>query len=227
MLVVNDHGDPAVYAAVRGAPNPGRVPLRCFDTGYAGYGLALARNVGLRFARHDAAVFVDDDLTVGPDFLAAHRRAPMGPRAGRVDFQVDGPHGRTVHPDRRGEIMTGATRVIDDPAPYLGFLWGANFSIPTVLALAIGGVDEAFLDEGEEDMDFGARAMLAAGRLVVVPEARAVHHGPDRTLAAELGIDLGPQRLGRAQQRFAARASLVVNGGLGYWHQPRWLAMTV
>jgi GT2 family glycosyltransferase len=43
-------------------------------------------------------------------------------------------------------------------------------------------------DEDEEDMDFGARAILASRRLVVVPSARVVHHGPDAVLKKQLGI---------------------------------------
>lgn len=37
-------------------------------------------------------------------------------------------------------------------------------------------------------MDFGARAILASRRLVVVPSARVVHHGPDAVLKKQLGI---------------------------------------
>jgi glycosyltransferase involved in cell wall biosynthesis len=227
LLVVNDHGDPSVYAAIAAVPNPRGVPVRAFDTGYAGYGVVLARNAGLRFARHEAIVFLDDDLSVEPRFLSAYERAPQGLRIGRVDFAVVRDGVRRVYPDRRGELVAGATRVIEDPRPYLGFAWGANCSVPTRLALVLGGFDEAFLDEGEEDMDFGARAMLAARGLVCVPEARAVHDGPDRTLAAELGVDLGPPRIGRAQERFASRGGLVVNGGPSYWSLPKWDAMPV
>jgi hypothetical protein len=221
ILVVNDAGDASVFDAVAEAAAGSGVPLRCFDTEHvSGFGVVLARNIGLRFARCATTIFLDDDVAVGRDLVARYQRAPEGLRLGRIDFAVELAGRQLVVPDRR-DILHGADRAVEPVGAYLGYLWSANFALPTLLGLAIGGFDEAFLDENEEDMDFGARAMLAGRRLVAVPSARALHHGPDDLLRHQLGLPVS-DRPRRAQERFARRGHLVVNGGEAYWRGPRW-----
>jgi hypothetical protein len=227
ILVVNDNGAHAVFDAVAALPRAAAV-VRCFDTHYAGYGLALARNVGLRFARYDTAICLDDDLEVDDHLVRAYQEAPSGLRLGRIDFRVSVEGQARVMADPRGAIVQGPTTEIDDLVRYRGFVYGGNFAIPTRLALAVGGFDEAFLDEGEEDVDFGARVMAAARAAFAVPAARALHDGPTLTVAHRLGLEAPPQRVGLAVERLqqAGRGSRV-NGGLAYWLGDRWQGFVV
>jgi glycosyltransferase involved in cell wall biosynthesis len=223
ILVVNDNGGPEVFDRLSRL-RTGGIPLRCFDTGYTGFGAALARNVGLRFARHETIVFLDDDVSVGPELVARYQQAPQGIRLGCVDFVVEIDGERRVYPDRRRVLMTGADRLIESYMPFLFLLWSANFCIPTAVGVRLGGFDEAFLDQGQEDSDFGARLIFATQRLVAVPSARAVHHGPDRQLRRLLGMPV-TMRPERAGERLRARGGVEANGGLAYWRRPKWQQM--
>jgi glycosyltransferase involved in cell wall biosynthesis len=215
ILVVNDHGSPEVYDIVRGVPEFGRLPVRFFDTGFSGFGLVLARNTGLRFARYPLTVFLDDDVTVARNFLATYLAAPEGPRAGRIDL-VD-PDTGAESPDRRGALMEGPARRLEDWRQTRGCIWGGNFCMPTDLGLFLGGFDERYLNECEEDYDFSVRVVLASRALVVVPGALARHH-------ARVGP---PTRISRVAERMTNLKTLVVNGGLRYWTDPRWQTMVV
>jgi glycosyltransferase involved in cell wall biosynthesis len=50
-------------------------PIRWVDTGYSGYGLALARNAGILAASDGVVAIIDDDSLPVPEFVAAHRAA--------------------------------------------------------------------------------------------------------------------------------------------------------
>lgn len=225
-IAVNDAGDPAVFDVVREAGRASGLDVRCLDTHYSGYGLTLARNVGLRFARYDTAVFLDDDLRVDGDLLRRYREAPTGVRAGRIDFEFMDGRVRRQWPDRR-LIMRGRDRVLHPWAAFEEFLWGGNCAVSTELALALGGFDEAFLGEGEEDTDFCGRAIRATQRPVAVPSARALHEGLDHGTRVWFGIASGA-RVGKSRALLADPArGVVVNGGVSYWAGPRWASFVV
>ena len=101
-------------------------------------------------------------------------------------------------------------------------MWGGNCAVPTELGLALGGFDETFLGEGEEDLDFSVRAVAATHRPVAVPSALATHQGLDRNGRVWLGFERFT-RPGRANDRLADPArGLIVNGGIEYWAGARW-----
>lgn len=82
------------------------------------------------------------------------------------------------------------TQVLPAENDIPGMVWGGNMSVPTMPALIIGGFDEAFLDEGEEGMDFGARMILTLKQLILVPQAQAVHKGANQQISKKLGLPL-------------------------------------
>jgi hypothetical protein len=101
-------------------------------------------------------------------------------------------------------------------------MWSANCAVPTEVGLALGGFDEAFLNEGEEDLDFSARTVRATHRPVAVPSALALHHELDRSGEATLG-DGRKTRISRANERLGDPArGVIVNGGVAYWSGDRW-----
>ena len=56
-------------------------------------GLPQARNYGWTNAKHDAIVFVDDDVRCGPDLVSEHLRALLKPGVGLVAGGIDAPGG--------------------------------------------------------------------------------------------------------------------------------------
>jgi hypothetical protein len=221
ILLVNDHGTGDVFAAAREIARQTGAVLRTFDTRYTGYGLTLARNIGLRQASYRTTVFLDDDLEVGVDLLRRYHEAPEGVRMGRIDFTFESAGVQRQCPDRRIALQ-GPDRVLRPWSAFEGFMWGGNCAVPTELGLALGGFDETFLGEGEEDLDFSVRAVAATHRPVAVPSALATHQGLDRNGRVWLGFERFT-RPGRANDRLAdpTRGS-IVNGGIEYWASARW-----
>jgi glycosyltransferase involved in cell wall biosynthesis len=72
ILLVNNNDDPSVFALAREAVAGSNVELRCFDTGYKGFGAALARNVGIAHARYIVSLFLDDDVMAPPGLVSRH-----------------------------------------------------------------------------------------------------------------------------------------------------------
>lgn len=110
-------------------------------------GLPRARNYGWQHARHEAIVFVDDDIRCGPELVSEHLRALRRPGVGIVAGGIDTPHGP---PDRRGRPGTYRRWTA---TPLRGFAArgetvadhaaGCNFSAWRHALAAVGGFDEA------------------------------------------------------------------------------------
>ena len=222
ILVVSDGSQDGVLQVLTELTSDSLCSVRFFDSmATDDYGLALCRNIGIRFARYDRLVFLDDDLSVGPDFLAQYEAAPEGLCLGRVDCITERADAFEVVRDQRGMALRGETRALNPWKPWLGFLWGANFCVPTRYAMAVGGIDLAFINEGQEDTDFGARLMYFLSGVYVVPRAVATHYGPVSNHRTEVGVESEP-RPAKASQRFSSRKSMIVNGGLRYWKGAQW-----
>jgi phosphatidyl-myo-inositol dimannoside synthase len=108
-------------------------------------GLPCARNYGWQHAKHDAIVFVDDDIRCGPSFVSHHLRSLSQPNAGMVAGGVeesipglDSSPGRfnswTATPERNFGATTECT------AQHVP---GTNFSAWRAVLQAAGGFDEA------------------------------------------------------------------------------------
>tara|TARA_Y100001968_G_C19442560_1_gene763368 strand:+ start:932 stop:1726 length:795 start_codon:yes stop_codon:yes gene_type:complete len=222
ILLINDNGNPDVFRSARAAAEGTDVDLRCFDTGYAGFGACLARNIGIAFARYALCVFLDDDVTVAKDLIFRHQSSAMPClRIGRIDSLISKDGQEEILPDRR-QILHGEDGHLSDVTPALGQLHGGHFSIPTALAVALGGFDEAFLNEEEEDLDFGARAMMATQQLVILASAVVLHRGLDSFSLRERGEPGGNDLPRRGRERFMERSAVIVNGGQSYFEGPRW-----
>jgi glycosyltransferase involved in cell wall biosynthesis len=104
-----------------------------------------ARNAGIAAATGEIVVFVDDDVWLPPEFLAAHARA----HAGIFPQAVSGPILNV--PDY--EVRAKPTL-----ANYSGaFFCTCNVSVPRSALQAVGGFDEGFDLYGWEDTELGLR----------------------------------------------------------------------
>jgi glycosyltransferase involved in cell wall biosynthesis len=156
---------------------PGK--LRVFHSGAPN--ASLARNVGLREARGEVVLFLDDDVRLpNPGFLAAHLRNFEDPA-------VPGVYGQVLE---RGQAPTDrpAPAVIEAPGGWRSLPAnyarrcrtrnGAsnNLAVRREWAIAAGGMD-AWFERGarREESEFNLRYTKRFGPLVFDPAASLVH----------------------------------------------------
>jgi hypothetical protein len=120
-------------------------------------------------------IFIDDDISVKPDFVAAHLRAhqdwPGVLAVGAISLPEEAittPFGRFRQKLEQHEVPLArgltATR---------NFCTAANMSISRESFLALGGFDGSITSS--EDQDFALRHTASGGRIAFLPEAGGVH----------------------------------------------------
>ena len=197
-VVVVDDGSPEPLARPRETPLGVKV-VRQEDRGF---GLARARNTGVRAAAHDVLLFLDGDMLPEAGWLSAHacwhHAVPDAVTLGLwAHVPVDGIDAGTIR-NRSGtlkELFDGREVGLDDfrwIEPHLArtndltskdddlFLpaGGGNYGIRRGFYELAGGFDEAFTQWGGEDTEFNYRAYMRGGLLVPVRDAFAWHQGP-------------------------------------------------
>lgn len=170
IVVVDDGSCPAVTLVYAGA-GP-----KCTLVRLEGVERSAARNAGAAPATGGLIVFVDDDNTVGSDFLAAHLRAQyewadaLAVGAVRLPPEVLAtPFGRFRHALEQN-FMPG-TR---GPTGMRNSCSAGNMSISRMRFDQLGGFDSNIVSS--EDQDFALRHTASGGQIVYIPEARAIHH---------------------------------------------------
>ena len=179
---------------------PAGTPLdvRVVRQEHRGFGLARSRNTGARLAAHDILVFLDCDMLLEAECLAAHARwhhavsdavttgfhtqvevdgvdpATIRNRAGSLRDLFAGretdPHWIEPHMTRTGD-MTSAD---DDVFRFMG---AGQMGVGRRFFELLGGFDESFVRWGYEDTEFVYRAYVRGGILVPVRDAVAWHQG--------------------------------------------------
>ncbi len=195
-VVVVDDGSPEPLARPRETPLDVKV-VRQKDLGF---GLARARNTGVRAAAHDVLLFLDGDLLPEAEWLAAHARwhhaVPDAVTLGLwAHVPVDGVDAEMIRsrPGTLKELFAGRKvsladfrwvephlRRTDDLTSKADDLWvvvGSNSGLRREFYELVGGFDESFTQWGGEDTEFGYRACTRGGLLVPVREAFAWHQG--------------------------------------------------
>lgn len=173
-----------------------------------GSGPAVARNRGSAGAEEEILLFLDDDMRVGPGLVAAHLEA----HARRPGSLVLG--AMPVHPDSPPSFLTeGLARwaarrdaALSAPGAVPGFeeVLTGNLSVSRETFERLGGFDRRFTDEGafgDEDLEFGWRAVRAGVPIVFEPRAVAAQVFDKRFRAVAADIRRG----GVADVRFAAK----------------------
>ncbi len=142
-------------------------------------GRASACNAGIRAARGDVVVLLDDDMEASPDFLAAHQRAHVGARRraviGAVPVVADTP-GPLADYIRAGFERRMARLATSGYAIQFNDVYTGNFSISRATMLEVGGFDERFRYYGHEDYELALRLLRAGVQIVYSGEALAHHH---------------------------------------------------
>jgi len=149
----------------------GTLPLRTFRA--PGLGPARARNLGLREARGDYAVFTDDDCAPNPHWLRAYQEAfGETPGAGIGGRIVDAPENGIF--GRASQALVGFLYEYFEPPHPLNFFCSNNLAFPRARLLELGSFDESFPLPAAEDRDLCSR-WSQQGELRFVPGAVVVH----------------------------------------------------
>jgi glycosyltransferase involved in cell wall biosynthesis len=142
---------------------------------------AQARNRGAREARGTHLLFLDDDCTVDPDWIARNvAELESDPRIGAVGGRIGGASPRFM--SRCTDISNfwlqlGASRRVDMPS-----LFSASLAIRRDLFEQLGGFDEHLTIR--EDSDLVQRARQLGRSSVYVPEIRIRHDHRRETFGA-------------------------------------------
>lgn len=131
-----------------------------------------AMNVGLREARHDVVLFLDDDILPAPNLIAAHANAQLKHGSSIVAGQVLQPGEEPLTPEQE----VGGFRFCSSRAQYISEIMGGNFSIKRELALRLGGFDENFIHVAYRfEAEFANRALAAGEEILFEPNASLRH----------------------------------------------------
>ncbi len=168
-----------------------RLPLVYRHQPDLGFRAGQARNLGIESAIGDVVIFVDDDVVVAPQFVAAHLDAHAeGLALARPRLVIGFRHRRFGEPPsplsleeiRAGEpddrvTLIGAEgeRAASHPTPWM-FVYSCNFSVPRGASEL--SFDDGFVGWGLEDIDAGYR-LLRSGLVIHAAAAGRVLHVED------------------------------------------------
>jgi glycosyltransferase involved in cell wall biosynthesis len=185
LIVDNASTDETPEVAARlAAANPGIKVLRESELG-----LSAARNTALKKARGQYVLFLDDDATVEPGWLAAYQRFLSAPPSGKIAvvggavftiaYEVTPPFGvNPMNPDAvfdRGDAQKCL--------PYRESLLGGNSAYSREAALAAGMFDTQLGRKGSqmmsrEESDLNLRLQDAGYEIWWLPGAAIRHFSP-------------------------------------------------
>jgi len=156
-------------------------------------GIAAARNRALKASESEILIFVDDDVTLRPNFVGGHLSAFDDPEVVATGGRILPVFAEGTDPEIRrtfGEGVGGPAAVYDmgtEPLPIGAdqaistMPFGANFAIRRLAALGVGGFNQN-LGWNRKDMIPGEETELllrlsrSGAAMAYVPSAVAEHH---------------------------------------------------
>jgi GT2 family glycosyltransferase len=142
-------------------------------------GPQAAKNFGIRHARGDIILTVDDDIVPDPDLIAQHVKNYGDPLIGAVGGRVFSPgqpetDDRTIGVIKPNGIAVGNyTSRIKRP---ISSVFGCNFSFRKRVFEAVGPYDMRYIGNFiREESDLCARIIKAGHTIIFEPDARIIH----------------------------------------------------
>jgi GT2 family glycosyltransferase len=134
-----------------------------------------ARNAGVLAATGEVIVFIDDDVVIGPDFLASYARVFEDPAVGGAMGMTLAPGGRDPDLDAIDRQFTVQKRFPDGTAQVL-WLVGCNCAYRRKAILEAGMSDERFTGSAwSEDVDLSVRVRHLGCMFLYDPQVRLIH----------------------------------------------------
>ncbi|WP_420627001.1 glycosyltransferase family 2 protein [Candidatus Poriferisodalis sp.] len=181
-----------------------------------GFGLARARNTGVKAASNDIIAFLDCDMMPEAGWMAGHARwhhaasdvLTLGFRAhvdvagidadavrNRIGSLSDLFEGRAVdRPEWIEFHMVRTNELTSDADDLFRVVTGGNLGVSRSFFELVGGYDESFTQWGCEDTEFGYRAFTRGGVLVPARSAMCWHQGPGAAPSSNEKASLELQR---------------------------------
>lgn len=185
IVVVDDGSEPPVVNDSPPGSSPSVTLVRQENAGPAS-----ARHRGILEARGELILLLDDDMSVGPDLVAAH--AGQHPEATRRvvlgQIRPDPELPRLPLFERFHALMLErfASGIASGQVVLCGtHLCTGNVSFPRSDYLAVGGFDTAF--DRSEDVELGIRFEKAGLELLFSREAFSTHHSDHASLRVWMG----------------------------------------
>lgn len=145
-------------------------------------GTCLAKNYGLKRARGEFVIFLDDDVEVKEkDFIKYHIANYLDPEIGGVggrvidrNFQLNKEqHGPVCRVSKTGRVFPNAD---SEEKQEINAPRGGNVSYRMEIIRKIGGFDERFIGNAmREETDFSLRIFKAGYKIIFEPKAVLVH----------------------------------------------------
>jgi glycosyltransferase involved in cell wall biosynthesis len=175
VLVVNnnssDHTQTVLKEKAAVYPN-----LRAFNQ--VKPGAAATRNVGIRAAVGDIALFIDDDIFAEPDLIESHLRYHGKNSDASIVGTVMSPWEKSNDPFLRylrdKGIFNPYSIACNRPMDFSYYHTG-NVSTSRKLLSEVGGFNEEFFVYGMEDIELGYRLEKKGSKMTPGPAAKALH----------------------------------------------------
>jgi len=176
--------------------------------------LPAARNAGIRAARGEIVLFLDDDIYPGPNLAALHLRHYADPANAHIGSVAGRIHVSSV-PDPQDYPWPDGPNVFDRNQPgERAFAPGGHMSVRRELAMRAGLFDENYIANAvSEEEDFGFAIRRLGMRVLYDPETWIIH------LAAPSGgcREVRDIRVGPAFYRNKVYFALKNVAGMDFW----------
>lgn len=145
-------------------------------------GLPNARNIGMRAAKGDICIFLDDDVIVSPKFVREHEKHYADPSVGAVAGRVIEANKKAI--DKKTPSNMCGINMFGRACPNLGgntqatvtAFRGGNFSLRKCIIEKIGFFDLRYQGSALlEETDYAYRIRKAGYRIMFSPEAELFH----------------------------------------------------